>query len=1084
MTDYKNNDYNLLKSIIDSVEAKLTGKDSQILIDEEPGRCFSVGILNANNDNDRVDGSPLRRPESMGFFIRFKKDIGLHEFKCKVNFSLYYRIRASFNEQLRDMAGKLPENEEIASIPKYRRIDKTINSFFIIPKDIDDQSVIDCSEINTSLEEAILEVQDEIMQDKEIWPFYNFKIFGKNLISQKAYNSIFLSAKIERVPRWKIHFEAKLIGGSSNNKLLILLTNLSKPTEFFLAWHCPEIFNVHIYLKGQPKCFYSEPFTPIRNDYRYKTKTWGKGINTVLKVNDDIGEAWTENFPIYYQPRIRSRGGFEDSTSTEILSKDNNLKSLINIQKWLEEYDNKWNNEIFQSKNTDKVIEDMKSDQQAYQEEIKRFKLGINILINDPLLRRAFLLMNYTFMKSGVKNWRLFQICFVVNNLSSLYYREHQEVQWAKKEQDIVDVLWFPTGGGKTEAFLAVVITALFYDRLRGKLIGTTAWLRYPLRMLSIQQLQRLINIVVQAEIIRGKEEDIHLIGEPFSIGFYVGQQNAPNELTFPGKGQNLIDQLYDESLLDPNGLVRYRVLSYCPICGSDSIKLIVDKEFIRLRHICNNCSYSPNLYISDSEIYRYIPSILVGTVDRLARSGETDKFSIIFKGPSAKCPKHGYTNYDECLESKVCKEKLQSVLAIKDPCPSLLLQDEIHLLRESLGTYDSHYEGLIDVISRRFGTGIPPKRMAATATIEGLEQHAYHLYVRDSRCFPVKGMDINESAYIELEPGGNPARLYVGVLPSGRDADDVSKKLGEHLCYLAEQRFDDEKDDIYHDFLLIYVNEKNTASDIKADWQDKFTMRILTGDKTLDEVRQVIAQVESDGSKSYPDRLNSVIATSIVGHGLDLERLNQMVIVGIPRSIAEYIQASSRSGRSHMGLIFTVFRWQNRRNVSMYEHFLDIHDRLYQLVQPVPVNRVSAFSIERTITGILSALIYNYFGPMLYDKKKIRLNTGKSVIKALEDKNLLETDIVDAITEVYLFNFIITEAYRNQLKDIINRTVRKQLRLLSTKSSWSFHSRLDPKPVSSLREVGEQINFGIVPDDLKTARLLQLGRIGSKKCQ
>ena len=137
-------------------------------------------------------------------------------------------------------------------------------------------------------------------------------------------------------------------------------------------------------------------------------------------------------------------------------------------------------------------------------------------------------------------------------------------------------------------------------------------------------------------------------------------------------------------------------------------------------------------------------------------------------------------------------------------------------------------------------------------------------------------------------------------------------------------------------------------------------TPEVLTGDKSLDDIRQVIQRVESDGELEHQERLHAIVATSVVSHGVDLERLNQMVLVGLPRSAAEYIQASSRAGRTHSGIVFTVFRWQNRRNVSMYEHFQETHERLYQLVQPVPINRVSTLSVERTANGILAALVYN----------------------------------------------------------------------------------------------------------------------------
>jgi len=1079
ITNNRQQEIQLLEGIKKSVEGRLTGQNESEVVDGEPGRRFSVGILNANKPSDRAQGTILRRPESIGFYVRLDKDKGISEFECQINLSLYYRIRATFEEQTRGMSGSLPDNEEIAPIPKYRRIDKTIVNTITVPQQSDQHIEIDCANINSSIEIALRDARYEIEADEESWPRPGFRLYGRNLQSEGGYISAFLGADRSEIPIWSVALQAEMVNFPSHRRLLILLTNLSDPSEFGVAWHCPEVFNARVRLLGLHGCFAPEAFSPVRNDYRYDSPTWGKGINSVLAVDNESGQAWTEHLPVYLQPLVRSRSGFDSITDTQALANDGKLELLNRIQSWLEEYEGTWDTKIGETDRSNEVLQTMHDDRQTFKAETERFRRGVDVLKEDERLRRSFQLMNRTFRSSGIKNWRLFQICFVVSMLPSLYAREHYEVQWAKEECDAVDVLWFPTGGGKTEAFMAVVVTALFYDRLRGKSLGVTAWLRYPLRMLSVQQLQRLINIVVEAEEIRCEEPDIRSYGDPFSVGYYVGEQNAPNELTFPGRGQDLIDKLYEESCQGGSGLVRYRVLSYCPKCKSDSIKVEVDRELIRIRHICTDCGFSPNLFISDSEIYRYAPSILVGTVDRLARAGQTDRFSIFFTGPTAICPKHGYASFGTCIESKRCEERLAPVDSLKDPSLTLLLQDEVHLLRESLGTYDSHYEGLIDVLSRSFGTGIPPKRMAATATIEGLEQHIYHLYVRKGRCFPVRGMGVDDSAYVEIDPLGIPSRLYVGILPAGRDADDVSRTVAEHLCQMAFERYKNHIDNANYDFLLVYVNEKNTASDIRADWRDEFTVQVLTGDKSLDEVRQVIGRAESDGDRSHDERLHALIATSVVSHGVDLERLNQMVLVGMPRSIAEYIQASSRCGRAHGGIVFSVFRWQNRRNVSMYEHFLETHERLYQLVQPVPVNRVSSPSIERTATGLLASVVYNLFGPRLYENRKRRLNSAHAVIKALSEKDLLASEIEEVVSEAYFSGFSMMEQYRRQLQDTLQRIINNQIRLLSTKPDWSFHRRLDPTPVSSLREVGEQIDFGMDPRDMRTARLLQSGQRG-----
>jgi hypothetical protein len=160
-----------------------------------------------------------------------------------------------------------------------------------------------------------------------------------------------------------------------------------------------------------------------------------------------------------------------------------------------------------------------------------------------------------------------------------------------------------------------------------------------------------------------------------------------------------------------------------------------------------------------------------------------------------------------------------------------------------------------------------------------------------------------------------------------------------------------------------------------------------------------------------------------------------------------------------------------------MFEHFHETHERLYQMVQPVPVNRVSAGSLERTATGLLASVVYNLFGPRLFDAKRVRLQAAKEVMKALENKDLLESEIIEKISAAYFLGYDMMDTYRAAVQDQLERVIKRQLRQLPTKPDWSFHRRLDPRPVSSLREVGEQVPFGMTPKDGKIAKLLRSSR-------
>jgi hypothetical protein len=972
----------------------------------------------------------------------------------------------------------------VVPVPKYRRIDKKVRGSFAAVRSAHRRVELDCGTINAGLAEALREAAEEIRADGDAWPNPEFRLFGRDLRSDDTYRAAVRSASRANLPRWDLRLSAEMVRFPSHDRLLVLFTNHTDPDRatWGISWHEPEVFNAGVRITTAPGSFVSQPFAAARNDYRYETGTCGKGLNTVLMVDEARGEAWTEHLPVFAQPRIQSRAGYEAQTQPSVLATGGDLAALRAVVSGLEAYSDQWQSAIDATDRGPVVRRAMLDDLAGYREEVGRVATGIAVMENDALLRRAFQLMNQTFAAAGMRSWRLFQICFVVSVLPSLYAREHPEDESARREHDTVDLLWFPTGGGKTEAFLAVVVVQMFYDRLRGKGQAVSAWIRYPLRMLSVQQLQRLIDIVAHAEDVRSADPAA-AIGDPFAVGYYVGEQNAPTYLTFPGTAadkEHPVDRYYRESTEIEDGLVRYRVLSTCPRCRSSAIRVDVCMDHIRIRHVCRACSYSAPLYISDAEVYRYLPSVLVGTVDRLARAGQTDLFSSLFRGPTARCPKHGYAPFGECVERARCTERVVAIPPTRDPGPALLLQDEVHLLRESLGTYDSHYEGLVDLLAREFCSGMAPKRLAATATIEGFEQHMYQLYVRDGRTFPVKGMGTTDSAYIELDPSGLPARLYVGVLPSGRDADDVSRVIAERVAELARQRAESGEDAPDHDLLLIYVNEKNTASDIRAAWPDDIAVQVLTGDKSLDEVRRVITRVEADGAQPFDERLHALIATSVVSHGVDLERLNQMVMVGMPRSFAEYIQATSRSGRLHMGAVFTVFRWQRQRDVSSYEHFVETHERLYQLVQPVPVNHASAPALERTMTGLLAAIVYNLFGPKAHDAdRRRRYQSARAVLQDLQTGVLTPDLLVAAVREAYLAGFEMEPRYRAELEEQLDRHVRLQIRHLRSRDGWTFHSRLDPQPVSSLREVGEQIHLGLKPGDASTAAFLSPGRGG-----
>ena len=300
------------------------------------------------------------------------------------------------------------------------------------------------------------------------------------------------------------------------------------------------------------------------------------------------------------------------------------------------------------------------------------------------MVRAAFRYMNMAFKKSakGYDSWRLFQIVFVVSLILDVVAHEPdlmlEEEMKDKAKTDDIDILYFPTGGGKTEAFLGILVFNLFFDRLRSKEFGVTALLKYPLRLLSVQQVQRVSNILATAEIIR---QDEKMGGDRFSLGYFVGEGNTPNKID-----KDLRKKLKEMTMEEIDE--RYRLLDVCPFCGKNTIHVIYDEKSNSLKHICQQQGCDSNgeipLYMVDDDIYRYIPSVIISTVDKMTAIGLNMRFHNLLCGADYKCPKHGFTARKKChVDGCTCSQTDYERVKMKDPAPTLMIQDELHLIKE-----------------------------------------------------------------------------------------------------------------------------------------------------------------------------------------------------------------------------------------------------------------------------------------------------------------------------------------------------------------------------------------------------------------
>ena len=829
---------------------------------------------------------------------------------------------------------------------------------------------------------------------------------------------------------------------------------------------------------------------PVPQDYQYDRRVWAVGHNTSVITEADAKGIRTTALAKYEQIRIVTRNSppacFDD------LAK-NPFQTLEAIHAAMGEYDKDWR-ECVIAKNTlgldDGALAECGKDHQAFADEIRRFAAGIAALRADPKLLTAFKGANRVFSRlaKGYDSWHLFQIVFLVMQLPALAVREGivsgefpegSMLDWSDC-LDWGDVLWFRTGGGKTEAYLGLACCAMLYDRLRGKTFGLTAWLRFPLRMLSIQQLQRAMRVVWETE----KERQSLLGGEadksnPFRLGYFVGSNVTPNALSV-----QVLNKYATEERLET-----LRVVPDCPACGGKgTVKVMADHKSMQFRHTCADCKSELPLDISDDEVYRHLPTLLVGTIDKMATVGQQPKFGMLWGGAKWRCPVHGYAFGARCtVWDHEIKKRDRIPVTPYDPAPSLHIQDELHLLQEELGAFSGHYETLIryceEVLSKK-----PCKVIAATATIEGFERQVQHLYgVKFARRFPARGYDKFKSFYAEPdidEQGAvKKARLFVAFKSASMTPADASARVTEilqteaanlaHNQHLALAFLQDAKtaDDVgvlltYYNTSLNYVGSLARGSRVHQALEDAgdklrpagtrdFNVEYTSGRATGAEVAEVVHRIEAPPAWDDPSFLDALVATSMISHGVDLERLNVMTMDGVPEETAEYIQASSRSGRKHVGLVAVVLAEYSIRALSIYHRFVEFHNHLERMVSPVPVNRFAKYAAQRTLPGVTLGLIYGRYAAQRGDPT---LNKTHVVVHLLDE---LGGQALQDMKDAYFLGVgVYDERLEQSLADTLAARFEDVELSIRTSHESNVRDAIRPSPMLSLRDVEAGVGF------------------------
>ena len=636
-----------------------------------------------------------------------------------------------------------------------------------------------------------------------------------------------------------------------------------------------------------------------------------------------------------------------------------------------------------------------------------RMDAGMDVLATDADALDAFKMANRAVGRALSRRiddddpkWRPFQLAFLLLNLAGMA-NPHDP------ERETVDLLFFPTGGGKTEAYLGLSAFAMVLRRLRNPGNGARAGagvsviMRYTLRLLTLDQLSRAAGLVCALELEREKNPQRY--GEwPFEIGLWVGKAATPNKMG--RKGDNRADSARRKTIRysqNPRTSPSPIPIESCPWCGAeftaDSFTLLPDADRPRdLRVVCPDfeCDFSGHRSLPivgvDEPLYRRLPAFLIATVDKFA--------ALPWEGPSGSLL-GGAERYDsEGFYGATAPgggSRLDSLL----PPPDLVIQDELHLITGPLGTMMGLYETAIEGLCahNRQGSaaqrGSRPKIVASTATARDARNQVQAVFARGTTAvFPPPGPNRRDSFFAEVVRATKvPARCYLGIAATGRNPKVIMRRVMLALMGSAQTHYfdaggwknDRNPADPYMT-LLAYFNSLRELGGARRIVEEEVQNTLkgrgarrrlgeekgLFRDRTLySEVMELTSRVTTDQvataferlGRGFHDkgRVDCALATNMISVGLDVPRLGLMVVNGQPKTHAEYIQATSRVGRADdkPGLVVTLLNIHKPRDRSHYERFRHYHETFYRSVEPASVTPFSARALDRGLAGALVAL-------------------------------------------------------------------------------------------------------------------------------
>lgn len=710
------------------------------------------------------------------------------------------------------------------------------------------------------------------------------------------------------------------------------------------------------------------------------------------------------------------------------------------------------------------------------QEASSRMLAGIEALQKDPLAIRAFKLANRAMMvqsfqsnmqkikrthgekeitwpdyKDGSKKWRPFQLAFLLMSIRGI-------MDETSDDRQVVDLIWFPTGGGKTEAYLGLSAFTILFRRLKfgARGGGTSIIMRYTLRLLTAQQFQRACTLICALELMREKEG---LGDEEISIGLWVGSESTANTVQ---EARERFREFLDSGYGNPSPILS------CPWCGT---RLSKEEEDGRRRYAQKDKRGRTNIYcfeeacpfherlpilFVDEEIYDCPPTLLFGTVDKFAQMPREKGVSRIF----ATEPEN------------------------PNRPPELIIQDELHLIAGALGTIVGLYETAIDYLCASKGTRA--KIVASTATVRRAAEQCNNLFDREVRQFPPPGIDLEDSFFSKEAPlEKRPGRLYAGIMPSGKTQTTAAVRLSALLARaVAKLPVSDSVKDKYWTMVSYFNSIRELGGFISLSQDDipmyanvlkqryggamrHIRVQELTSRKKAEDIPYTLELLEA--AYPNPKAIDILAATNMISVGVDIDRLGLMVVRGQPKLTSEYIQVSSRIGRKYPGLVAVLYNSARTRDRAHYERFITYHESFYRYVEPSSVTPFSAPARMRALKAVAITMARHGGAPeLLGDKGAANFSNELEIlgkIRAWVEKRVRDIDPKEADSTIQEL-----ESFYREWEDFARANEGKAVYKNAKAGSPLIGSPMQngggrwPLP-TSMRNVDAECNINIIED-------------------